>query len=179
MIEGDWSVRATYALANVAQSMEELQERQELDRTSLGVVKPKVIQKLVIETAEPTWSREFLESASARRLWDDKPVTKTPPRKVLFKFSFQFKCNDARCTGHRMMDEDWEVGALYWRLVDNGATPAKAADAVRTKFQAQMWQPGHNTHFFVGTVSGHPKSWVIIGVFPGFGELFPDGVTLR
>jgi hypothetical protein len=72
-----------------------------------------------------------------------------------------------------MLNEDWELGALYWSVVDNGATAKQAAHAVRTKFLTQIRRPGHDTHFFVGTVSNHPASWVIIGVFPGIEEYFP------
>lgn len=38
---GNWRERARYALAKKAQSMEELRESQDSDRTSLGVFKPK------------------------------------------------------------------------------------------------------------------------------------------
>jgi len=64
-----------------------------------------------------------------------------------------------------MMIEDWEVGALYWRLVDAGRTPDKAAEEVRAKFFDEICAPNRDTHFIVGTVLSYPKSWVIIGVF--------------
>ena len=36
-----------------------------------------------------------------------------------------------------MTVEDWEVGALYWRLVDEGASPEEAAEKVKQKFSAR------------------------------------------
>jgi hypothetical protein len=33
-----------------------------------------------------------------------------------------------------MMIEDWEIGALYWRCIDGGASPAEACQKVRLKF---------------------------------------------
>ena len=64
-----------------------------------------------------------------------------------------------------MMIEDWEVGALYWRLVDSGATPKEAANGVKQKFLDELCGPNKDTHFYVGTILAHPKNWVIIGVF--------------
>ena len=64
-----------------------------------------------------------------------------------------------------MMIEDWEVGALYWKLVDGGRTPERAAEMVRDKFFHHLCAPSNDTHFFVGTVNRHPTSWVVIGLF--------------
>jgi hypothetical protein len=64
-----------------------------------------------------------------------------------------------------MMIEDWEVGALYWRVRDKGASPDEAAKRVREKFLSNLCGPDKDTHFYVGTVSAHPTSWVVIGMF--------------
>jgi hypothetical protein len=162
---GNWAERARYALAKKARSMEELYERQEADRTSLGVFKPKKIHDLVIMPDDPDWKAEFKAALQQARLWETRTVSKEPPRKVPFKFRYQFECDDARCKGHRMMIEDWEVGALFWRLVDQGMAHKDAANKVREKFFFQLCGPDKDTHFFVGTILAHPKSWVVIGVF--------------
>ena len=64
-----------------------------------------------------------------------------------------------------MTIEDWEVGALYWRLIDGGATRDEATTKVREKFLDDLCGPNKDTHFHVGTILAHPKSWVVIGVF--------------
>ena len=64
-----------------------------------------------------------------------------------------------------MMIEDWEIGALYWRCIDGGASPAEACEKVRLKFLEQLCASDRDTHFYVGTILAHPKTWVIIGVF--------------
>jgi hypothetical protein len=64
-----------------------------------------------------------------------------------------------------MMIEDWEVGALFWRLVDKGANHEETAKAVREKFLNELCGSDKDTHFYVGTILAHPKSWVVIGVF--------------
>lgn len=162
---GDWSDRAQYVMVHKARSMEELAELQEKDRTSLGILKPKVIEDLKISPDAPEWPPKFLEAMKQMRIFDDRKKTKEPPRKVPFKFHYVFKCDDSRCKGHRQMIEDWEVGALYWNLIDGGVQPEQAALKVKEKFLNQLCGPGKDTHFFVGTIAQHPKSWVVIGVF--------------
>ena len=63
------------------------------------------------------------------------------------------------------MIEDWETGALYWKVIDKGATPTEAAASVRAKFLNELCAPDRDTHFYVGTLLRHPKTWVVIGVY--------------
>ena len=63
-----------------------------------------------------------------------------------------------------MMIEDWEIGALYWRMVDKGAAPQEAAQSVKAKFFDEICGSDKDTHFFVGTVLAH-GTWVIVGTF--------------
>ena len=161
---GDWSKRAKFVLPHAAQSLEELCGQQDADKTSLGIFRPKSVTDLVISADDADWSAKFKAALCQARLWDDRTVSKQPPRKVPFKFHYHFGCNDARCKGHKMMIEDWEVGALYWNMVDKGATPTDAAEKVRYKFLNDICGPNKNTFFYVGTVLAH-GTWVIIGTF--------------
>lgn len=162
---GNWAERARYALAKKARSMEELQDRRKADRTSLGIFKPKKMHDLVVSPDDPDWQAGFKAALQQARLWETRTVSKEPPRKVPFKFHYKFECDDPRCKGHRMMIEDWEVGALFWRLVDQGLSHKDAADKVREKFLSELCGPDKDAHFFVGTILAHPKTWVVIGVF--------------
>jgi hypothetical protein len=146
--------------------MEELHDRQAQDRTSLGIFRPKQILDLEIAEDDRDWKPGFLAALKQARLWEDRKVTREPPRKLPFKFSYRFECDDARCKkNHRMMIEDWEVGALFWKLVDAGASPEEASNKVKDKFLSDLCGADKDTHFYVGTILSHPKSWVIIGVF--------------
>lgn len=160
----NWAERARFVLAQKSNSMEHLQELQKKDRTSLGIFRPKKISELIVESTTADWPGRFKAALAQARLWDDRKVTKEPPRKVPFKFQYKFECSDSRCKGHKMMIEDWEVGALYWRLIDRGATPAEAAGSVREKFLNVLCASDRDTHFYVGTVLQH-GTWVVIGVF--------------
>jgi hypothetical protein len=145
--------------------MEQLHAQQEVDGTSLGVFRPKAIHDLVVVPDDPVWKASFTAALRQARLWDSRTTSKEPPRKVPFKFKYRFECDDTTCKGtHEMMIEDWEVGALYWRLRDQGASENEAVNGVKSKFLNDLCGPGKDTHFYVGTVSGHPKSWVVIGL---------------
>ena len=168
----NWAERAKYVLARKSDSMEHLQEQQAKDRTSLGIFKPKKVHDLVFQPDSAEWKASFKAALAQARLWDDRKVTQEPPRKVPFKFQYVFECDDPRCKkNHRMMIEDWELGALYWKLVDRGASPDDAAESVREKFLNELCSDDRETHFYVGTVLEH-GTWVVIGVFrPKIGKL--------
>lgn len=160
-----WSERARYALARRAQSLEELRDAQDRDRTSLGVIRPRAIHDLVAVPDSAEWKPGFLAALKQSRLWETRTNSLEPPRKVPWKFQYKFECDDSRCTGHQMMIEDWEIGRLYWRMIDEGKSDDEAVAAVRQKFLGQLCAADRDTHFFVGTILAHPKSWVVIGVF--------------
>ncbi|HSW45372.1 MAG TPA: hypothetical protein VLM89_07360, partial [Phycisphaerae bacterium] len=162
---GDWSERAKYVLAKASASMEDLYDQQARDRTSLGIFRPKVVHDLIITPDDPEWKAGFKAELAQARLWDDRKASREPPRKVPFKFQYRFECDDHRCKSHRMMIEDWEVGALYWKLVDKGKSPQEAADQVKARFLHQLCGKDKDARFYVGTILAHPKTWLVIGVF--------------
>jgi hypothetical protein len=163
---GDWSARGKYVLQYVAASMEELRDRQEQDNTSLGIFRPREVMDLVVTPDDAEWKESFLDELRQARLWENRTKSKESPRKVPWRFQYRFRCDDERCNRrHKMTIEDWEVGALYWRLVDEGATPEEAAGKVKQKFLDEVCAPEKETYFYVGTVLNWPKSWVVIGTF--------------
>ncbi len=162
---GNWDNRAKYVLPLVSQSIEELQEKKKKDKTSLGIIKPKEVFDLAITPEIPKWSAPQLAALKQARLWETRKNTRVPPRKVPWKFQYCFLCNDPRCKGnHKILIEDWEVGALYWREVDKGKSPEEAAQSVKKKFLENICGPDKDTYFYVGTILAH-GSWVVIGVF--------------
>ena len=162
----NWAERARYVLRKMSRSMEELYDRQEADRTSLGIFRPKKVNDLVISPDDADWPTKFLHALQQQRLFEYRQKTLVPPRKVPFKFHYCFECDDPRCNGkHRMMIEDWEVGALFWRLVDQGASQEEASRKVREKFLNDLCGAKKDTYFYAGTILAHPKTWVVIGVF--------------
>jgi hypothetical protein len=162
---GDWSERGRYVLRKVARSMEDLRDRQEEDNTSIGIFRPRDVVDMIVSPAPPQWKTSFLNELRQARLWETRQNTREPPRKIPWRFQYRFRCDDPRCNGHKMTNEDWEVGALYWRLVDDGASPREAASKVKRKFLDEICSESNETYFFVGTVLKYARSWVVIGTF--------------
>jgi hypothetical protein len=161
----NWAERSKYTLAKSSQSMEELFLKQGQDKTSLGIFRPKEVRDLVIKPDEADWKPGFKAALMQERLWENRTASKEPPRKVPFKFQYKFLCDDPRCKSHQIMIEDWEVGALYWRCINGGATPREACTMVKQKFLGEIFGRDRDTHFYVGTILAHPRTWVIIGVY--------------
>jgi hypothetical protein len=162
----NWAERSKYVLANASKSIEELKDKQAKDETSLGIFRPKRIIDVAISAADSDWKPGFKAALAQCRFWENRKASREPLRKVPFKFQYRFECDDVRCNGnHKMMIADWEVGALYWRCVDSGATPDEAAQKVKHKFFDEICSPSNNTFFYVGTVFAHRKSWVVIGAY--------------
>jgi len=162
---GNWSSRAKYVLLKKSKSLEDLYEKQLSDHTSLGIIKPKKIHSLKLTEDSSPWKPGFIEALKQRKLFERRQYTLVPPRKIPFKFHYHFECDDQRCKTHRMMIEDWELGALFWRIVDSGADYPEALEKVGEKFFNDICGEGKDTHFFVGTIAAHPKNWIILGTF--------------
>ena len=162
----NWAERSKYVLAKASNSIEELKDKQVKDKTSLGIFRPKQVLDVYVSEADSDWKPGFKAALAQYRFWENRKASREPLRKVPFKFQYRFECDDARCNGnHKMMIEDWEVGALYWKCVDSGATPVEAAQKVKHKFLDEICSHENDTYFYVGTVFAHPKSWVIIGAY--------------
>jgi hypothetical protein len=143
--------------------------RDEFGSPTLGIFKPRQIQRLVIETEEsPEWTPAELQRLRQDSLFGNAPAHELV--KIPLKFSYEFDCTDPGCRGHKMMCTDWEMAAAYLSWT------REYGSEWETKFR-QTWesdvQRRYDTHFFVGTVHGHPNDWIIMGVFrptpaPGF-----------
>jgi hypothetical protein len=158
---GKWTERKKYVLAQGSNTMEELRQKQENDKTSLGIVKPKQVKDFIIEPDDEDWKPGFKRVFQQNRLFgpDQKPLEKIP-----FKFSYVFTCDNPDCQDHKMMIEDWEAGELYRNMRNKFGDPEVAAQKVKQKFLDQMCAPNIDTHFFVGTVLEH-GTWIVLGVF--------------
>jgi hypothetical protein len=161
---GDWSDRGKIVLQKVSQSIEELKVRYRENRTSLGIIKPKVIKDLVVVDDEREWKPSAKARMQQYHLWETS-TSKEPPRKLPFKFRYIYESEDTHCTGHEQAIIDWEVGRLFWRLRDMGATEKEAKDKIKYKFLNQLCASDKDTHFYVGNLLQYPKSWLVLGVY--------------
>jgi hypothetical protein len=135
-------------------------------RTSLALFKPSRIVDFVYKKDDLDWDRSTLECLSQGNLFEDSSHFKII-RKLPFKFSYVFEDDEGKPS--TLMIEDWEVGALYWRIFDKTQSADEACRKVRYKY-FEYFARTKDLYFFLGTNFIHhlKKSrnpFIIIGVF--------------
>lgn len=167
----NWSERKKYCLANVYDSIDRLiEDSKEPKNVSLATFKPTEILDFEIETDERDWKPVWKEIRLQLDLFasddNDDPSQMIP--KVPYKFYYKFR--DAEGKTPRLMIEDWEIGALYWKTLRAANGDEKAALNKVKKMYFDSFTKTKDIHLFLGTTSeGHRRRWlnpfVIIGVF--------------
>ncbi len=157
----NWAQRIAFLEPLKRRSLEEIWREQELDNISLGFFKPKCIDHLDIEPATAQWTQKQLASLQQQNFFiRDNP---RPLEKVPYDFKYRFWCDDPRCKGHHAKIVDWEIYQSY-RKWYNQYGPNDWEEKLRERYERDM-QEKNDTHFFMGTLRAHPKSWIIIGLF--------------
>jgi len=165
---GPWRERRRFAMGNVQHNLNELvKSAKQEGGPSLATFKPyKVIDFFWKEEKNPKWSDRQLASVLQGDLFEEdqtwfKEVTKLP-----FKFYYHFLSSNG--TDHKLMIEDWELGALYWKYAEQGSHIA--CQKVKQKYFDDFAKT-KDLHFFLGTTKRWHKRgrnpFVIIGTFHG------------
>lgn len=156
----DWKQRSAWISPLVAPSLCEIKRRQQADRTSLGVFRPKQVTRFRLEPAAQR-SAGLEAMASQINLFD-------PERRKLealpYRFNYSFTCDDAECRGHEMGLIDWEAAAAYlsWR---GRYSAEELPKKMHQKWFEQICASTRDPHFFVGNIHQHPKTFMLLGVF--------------
>lgn len=134
-------------------------------RISLGMFRPKRIVRLVIGPARP-WTEAQRAALKQQRMGLDGPGLEhlRQLEQIPWKFSYEFECDDERCRGHTLQILDWEIGEAYrqWSRKYAADWQARIRDRFEREFTTEK-----DLHLIVGTVSTHPRTFVIIGlVYP-------------
>jgi hypothetical protein len=139
---------------------------------TLGLFKPRRIDRFVIESADSSWSSVQLEKLNQTlSLFGTTPQAQLG--KIPFSFKYEFHCDDNACPGHTLSCTDWELAQSYrrWRHEYR----ANWQDALRQKYETEMINR-FDTYFFVGNLHQYPNAWIIVGLFyplkPAMGDLF-------
>ena len=157
----DWQARREIIDRMPHQTPLELRAQYDVDKVSLGIVRPAEILDLKIEPVERTWKPEWEATLRQFNLFSGQPKQLT---KLPYKFSYVFRCADTGEKAHSAMIEDWELGVLYLKEVGRLGSEEAAVASVRKKFFDEMCAPARDTRFFMGTVFPY-NTWVVIGVF--------------
>lgn len=155
-----WQARRAVIDRMPVQTVNQLKDLYDADKTSLGIVRPTRVLDLTIEESEREWKPEWRVLFKQFNLFGDiqKPLAKIP-----FKFSYVFECEDTTHP-HEHMIEDWELGVLYLKQLSRLGDEMKAARSVRDTFLSRLCGNDRDTRFFMGTVFPF-NSWVVLGVF--------------
>ena len=148
-------------------------ERDEKGHPTLGIFRPKSIQRLTITRESSAWTESQLAVLRQGDLFAKPPNSEL--EKIPFSFRYEFRCDHEECSGHKIICTDWEMGESYrkWRKVYGGDWELK----FRARYETEMIEK-YDTHFYVGTLHQHPHTWIIVGLFyppqPASGPLLFD-----
>ena len=158
-----WEERCSWLLneKTVFPSVEALRVAQENDGTSLGIVKPKIVNRVIIRQRD---SKEVGEAIAKKDsvvnqldLFEEKKDLYILPVRIMVEFS----CNDPDCTGHKMSILDWEFGQLYRKVIKSVDWQEK----IKSKISDEICAESRDTHIILGNMVSHPQTFSILGFF--------------
>lgn len=156
-----WAKRMA-AFPPLVPSLEGLQELQRRDGTSLGMVRPKAIQRLVKRPAQPWTERErgYLRQEQLDLGGQGSTYLKELEQ-IPWSFAYEFTCDDDRCAKpHVISTIDWEIGAAYRQWSRDYGDGWE--DKLREKFEVEL--PATDLHLVLGNVAAHPQVFQIVGL---------------
>lgn len=165
----NWHRRKELCLSNVYTNLSKLiGDSKDPHNTSLATFKPSKIISVEFEEDEREWKNEWKDLRKQGDLFaTDKPPEILIP-KIPYKFYYRFEDDSGKSS--RLMIEDWEIGALYWKCLKKAeGNESVALEKVKQKYEVDF-KKNKDIHLFLGTT----KQWhmrrsknpfVIIGVF--------------
>jgi hypothetical protein len=142
---------------HVSASMAALKEENIATERSLGIIKPD-------PGSLRFRAKRLAADEGAARGAEFKQVSLItghdflPELVVDYEFSYRFTCAGAT---HNMIIHDWEVQAAYFNW-KHWYGQADLLERVRQKYERDL--PTQNLHFVMGTMAGHRRTFIIIGL---------------
>ena len=137
-------------------------ECEEKDFPTLGLFRPKTIKRLIITPCAPDWTPAQKAILGQQAFQFDATAPREELEKIPFDFRYEFMCDEPACRGHKLMCTDWEMAESYRRWSKDYGNEWEAK--FREKYERDMIDR-FDTHFYVGTLHGHPGTWIIVGLF--------------
>ena len=173
----DWVLKRGVVHDDLAELITAANQRNEI---SLATFKPAEIIEFITKPETAEWDagklaelKKVVQHGELFDQWRNSDLTSLV-KKLPWKFSYRLR--DCKRKESTMMIEDWEIGALYWNCVWNGATPEEAVGKVRQRYLDEF--AAKDLHLFLGTTrEWHGRGsnpFVIIGVFYPPYQLQPE-----
>lgn len=166
--ENNWAERKKTVLKKVYTDLELLinEAKNKEIMTSLAVFKPTKIIDFTIEKVDREWSKEKLAALHQFNLFETSKSKLEIVRKLPYKFSYKFV--DINGKESTLMNEDWELGALYWRQLEKyGGDEKRAYEDVKKKYLD--FAENKDLYLFLGTTKLNHftgrNPFIIIGTF--------------
>ena len=159
----NWAERKKFLLPMVQKSVSHLQAQYDIDKTSLGFIKPKGVIGFKVTPIDSCrkWEKDLI--MGKQRTLDGLDYH-SPLEKIPYKFSYVFNCDDPECkVEHDLMIEDWEICELYRKMKQQSENEQYALDQVAKKYNEDFLTK-RDLYFVLGTESKWNK-WLIIGIF--------------
>jgi hypothetical protein len=169
--QDEWGKRGEFMFRDKGwqfESVEDLQEAQKKNRTSIGIVTPREITKVeVIERSEEdarTFEQKFEDlkkTVEAQRAQIQMFGDAIPPEMKKLEFLearvvVSWFCNGKECTGHNMQVLDWGLCELQRR---------EGSEAAVKKMKELCKLDIYDLRFFLGNLFQYPASFLIVGMW--------------
>jgi hypothetical protein len=164
--ERNWKRRWGYlgSLAGATTACELLARQDDPRAPSLGLIKPKLVDRLEVEVndAFSEDKRRLAELAAAGDLFRDQRSVLAP---APYRLKYHYFCMEHGCNGHLQTLIDWEAGQAARNWKASGRSDQELPGLLREKFLSQLCAPGRDTYFFLGNQHQHRRSFLVLGVF--------------
>ena len=151
----DWRRRSDFILPLQSKSIEELYDKWDEDRTSLGLIRPKEVSRLVFKQ-----KTSQIDSTEQLDVFGEEIPLVDP---LSADIKYVFTCADNRCTGHTIMCEDWELGESWRKQKRKHGDGDVLHRKIREHFLDYMINE-RDLYFYMGLHYIHPE-WLIIGLY--------------
>lgn len=160
-------------------------KRKENNGPTLGVLRPSRPIKLEITRAKSSdWTADEKEKLLRLQrqgdLFNETDSDLRLLKKLPYDFHYRYVCKTSQGEiGYRHKIVDWEIGALYWNVVQKHGTSGWE-QPFRAKIESDL--PSKDLLFLMGTVHRFPDQWLIVSLlYPpklsdeeeSQGQLFP------
>lgn len=153
-------------------SVEELRDRWERDRVSMGIVQPKEILGVRLVNRPDSERLEWL--AKEHELLSQQNLF-TPPKPLDWPevaFMVAWKCDDPRCTGHDMGLKTWGLHELYRKL--RGDCDPNVEEKVLDKMRADLDLAKRDVYFFLGSFNDRKWQFGLMDTYSAVRDRLPD-----
>jgi len=170
--DNGWQARRDFVLGkgDVYTNLKDIIARNRARELSLATFKPTEIIQVTAEPDSREWDKVKLDAVQQRsrqgHLFEEPKRDFKVVNKLPYKFKYEFL--DDAGTISKLMIEDWELGALYWRQFRARGSETEAIDDVKSKYMNDLTKD-RDTHLFLGTTkewdARAPNPFLVIGVF--------------